>query len=354
MPRGGAPGVRRGHLQLAPLHAQPQPEAAGVLCARSRAAPRSRPAGPQVREVIDMRQTLAFFVVALSIGTAAHADAPLRGDPEAGRSLFRTECSACHSFDGKGFPGWKAAHPDRPLPDLSNTAFLVTRSDEELHAVMTTGMAQGERWIPGHAFASLGPLDRWNIVQWLRSRSLRVEDFFPSVAKFTAKEFQIDSPGSDRLEAMGIGPDEMRVVVLTAYRGSRKPNEPIRLVPWTPVELDLLKASDRLGHLTFMDIQAPRTGEVIHVGFAFDLDGKLAAVRVRHDDPARRSQYQAYEKALSAFVGQQVRTATQLSAPRGLSDGVQWAQVVSRAVSLSAEAILMFEKAERARTAFDL
>jgi len=301
-----------------------------------------------------MRQALAILVVALSIGSVARADSPLRGDPEAGRSLFRTECSACHSFDGKGFPGWKAAHPDRPLPDLSHTAFLVTRTDDELHAAMTTGMAQGERWIPGHAFPNLSALDRWNIVQWLRSRSLRVEDFFPGAAKFTAKEFRIDSPGSDRLKTMGIGADEMRVVVLTAYRGSRTTNEPVRLVPWTPVELDLLKASDRLGHLTFMDLQAPRTGEVIHVGFAFDLEGKLVVVRVRRDDPARSKQYEAYEKALSAFVGQTARTATQLSAPRSLADGAEWAKIVSRAVSLSAEGILMFEKAERARTAFDL
>lgn len=298
-----------------------------------------------------MRQALPIFVVALSIGSFARADSPLRGDAEAGRSLFRTECAACHSFDGKGFPGWKAAHPDRRIPDLSNTAFLVTRTDEELHAAMTTGHAQGGKWIPGHAFPNLSALDRWNVVQWLRDGSLRVEDFFPNAAKFTAKEFEIDSYGAERLRPMGIGEDELGVVVLTAYKGSRKPNEPLRLVPWTPVELDLLKAEDRLGHLTFMDLQAPRTGEVIHVGFAFAEDGKITAIRVRHEDAARRA---TYEKALSAFVGQGAKTATQLSAPRGLANGADWAKVVSRAVSLSAEAILMFEKAERARTAFDL
>jgi len=80
-------------------------------------------------------------------------------------------------------------------------------------------------------------------------------------------------------------------------------------------------------------------------------DGKITAIRVRHEDAARRA---TYEKALSAFVGQGAKTATQLSAPRGLANGADWVKVVSRAVSLSAEAILMFDKAERARTAFDL
>lgn len=297
-----------------------------------------------------MRRVLPVFVLALSLGSAARAQTPLRGDAEAGRSLFRLECGACHGSDAKGNPAWKAAHRDKPLPDLADTAFLVTRSDEEFHTVMATGHAQG-RWIHGHAFPNLSALDRWNIIQWLRDQSLSVEDFFPRAAKFTAKEFEIDSYGAERLRPMGIGEDELGVVVLTAYKGSRKPNEPLRLVPWTPVELDLLKAEDRLGHLTFMDLQAPRTGEVIHVGFAFAEDGKITAIRVRHEDAARRA---TYEKALSAFVGQGAKTATQLSAPRGLANGADWAKVVSRAVSLSAEAILMFDKAEKARTAFDL
>src|SRR5690606_34900531 len=119
--------------------------------------------------------------------------------------------------------------------------------------------------------------------------------------------------------------------------------------PWNPVELDLLDSRDRLGHLTFLDVEAARTGELLHVGFAFDLEGTITAIRVRHEDPQKRAEY---EKALGAFVGQNLRAATKLSAPRGLANGAHWAEAVSRAASLSAEGILMFEKSERARTAF--
>lgn len=294
-----------------------------------------------------MRRVLPVFVLALSLGSAARAQTPLRGDAEAGRSLFRLECGACHGSDAKGNPAWKAAHRDKPLPDLADTAFLVTRSDEEFHTVMATGHAQG-RWIHGHAFPNLSALDRWNIIQWLRDQSLSVEDFFPRAAKFTAKEFEIDEHGAKRLEPFGV--NDFRVVVLTAYKGERKRNEAVRLVPWTPVELDLLKADDRLGHLTFLDLKAP-TGETVHVGFAFDMDGKITAIRARHEDPQKRA---AFEKALGAFVGQSLKVATNLPAPRGLANGAAWAKEVSRAASLSAEAIIMYEKNERARTAFDL
>lgn len=297
-----------------------------------------------------MRNALPIFVLALSLGSAALAQTPLRGDAEAGRSLFRMECAACHASDAKGSAAWRGAHPEKPLPDLVDTAFLVTRSDEALHAAIATGHVE-DRWIRGHAFPNLSALDRWNIVQWLRDQSLAVEDFFPRAAKFTAKAFEIDALGAARLKPFGVGPEDLRVVVLTAYEGERKRNEALRLIPWTPVELDLLNADDRLGHLTFLDVEVPRSGEILHVGFAFDLEGKITAIRARHADPQKRA---AYEKALRAFVGQGLKVATELSAPRGVPNGAAWAKALSRAASLSAEAILMYEKGERARTAFDL
>lgn len=293
---------------------------------------------------------LPIFVASLAVGLDARAETPLRGDAEAGRSLFSLECGACHGSHGKGNPGWKAAQAGKPLPDLVDTAFLVTRTDPELHAAMATGHTPDGRWIPGHVFSSLSELDRWNVVQWLRDQSLAVEDFFPQAVKFTAKEFEIDAMGAGRLAELGVGKDELGVVVLTAYKGTRKPNEPLRLVPWTPVELDLLEAGDRLGHLSFIDIEAPN-GEMLHTGIAFDTDGKIVAIRVRHADPAKRA---SYERALGHFVGQTLKVATKLSAPRGLAQGAAWANALSRAASRAAEAILMYEKGERARTVFDL
>ncbi len=294
---------------------------------------------------------ISIFAVALSLAAAASASTPLRGDAEAGQSLFSLECGACHGSDCKGHPSWKAAHPESRLPDLVHSAFLVTRTDEQLHQAMATGHTVDQRWIPGHVFSNLSALDRWNVIQWLRDQSLRVEDFFPQAVKFTAKAFRIDEYGAKRLAAVGADPSELEVVVLTAYRGTRKPNEPLRLVPWTPVELDLLDAKERLGHLCFFDVRAPGSGELLHVGVAFDPAGQILSMRVRHPDATKRA---AYEKALGAFVGRNVKTAQKLDAPRGLAQGAAWAQALSKPISLAAEGIVMFDKDERARRAFDL
>lgn len=298
-----------------------------------------------------MRHTLPVFASALLFASAASADEPLRGDPIQGQSLYRMECAACHGPDGRGAPAWKQAHPTPALPNLGDSAFLATRTDEELHAALATGHGK-DRWIPGHAFSNLTALHRWDIVQWLRGRTLKVEEFFPQAVKFTAKDFEIDKYGVERLEALRLQTDgtSRNVVVLAAYKGARKGAEAASLVPWNPVDLDLLRTDDRLGFLSFTDLVVPQVGETIHVGMAFGADGKLQRVLVRHPDAAKRA---AYEQILSHFVGQGSKTATAYQAPRTLRDGAAWAQQVTRAASLSAEAILMYDKAERARTAFD-
>lgn len=298
-----------------------------------------------------MRKSMLPFLLATLLAPAAKGEVPLVGDAASGESLFRMECAACHGPNGAGAETFRKAAPGGHLPNLSDSAFLATRSDDELHATMTTGQGK-ERWIPGHSFANLTPLQRWDIVQWLRDASLPVEAFFPEVVKFTAKDFLIDEHGAKRLQGLNLpaGEADRSVVVLTAYRGSRKANESIRLIPWNPVELDLLKADERLGFLTFTDLEVPKTGEKVHVGLAFDASGRLQKVRVRHPDPAKRTEI---EKVLATFVGQGARTATELKAPKTLRDGDAWAKAMTRATSLSVEAILMFDKAEKARTAFD-
>lgn len=297
-----------------------------------------------------MRHSLPVIASALLLSATAWADEPLRGDPIQGQSLYRMECAACHGPDGRGSPAWQTAHPTPALPNLGDSAFLATRTDDELHAALATGHGK-ERWIPGHAFTNLSPLHRWDIIQWMRGRTLKVEEFFPQAVKYTAKSFEIDAYGVERLQEqqLPVGDGSPSVVVLAAYKGDGK-GASASLVPWNPVELDMLRPADRLGFLSFTDLQVPRVGETIHVGMAFGADGKLQRVLVRHPDPAKRK---AYEQALSSFVGQGSRTASKFQAPRNLRDGAAWAKEVTRAASLAAEGILMFDKAERARTAFD-
>lgn len=304
-----------------------------------------------------MRKTIAFLapVAALLLAPAARAQSPLRGDAERGGQLFRMECATCHGVDGTGSSAWRAATEGKnlgTLPDLRDSAFLAQRSDDDLVEAIRRGMGRNG-WIPGHAFASsLSLMDTWDVVQWLRDGTLSVAQFYPEAAKFTAKDFRIDQWGVDRLaEKLNLrySQHELDVVVLTVYRGERDRNESARLVPWNPVELDLLKASDRIGYLVFQEMETP-AGVKIRVGLAIGTDGKLKRVEVSHPDEKVRSEAQ---QALSRFVGQGQKGPVAFKAPAGLRNGAAWASALTRAASLAAEGITMYEKSERARTAFD-
>jgi mono/diheme cytochrome c family protein len=300
---------------------------------------------------------IAFFapLAALLLAPAgASADAPVRGDAERGGKLFRMECSSCHGADAGGSTYWQHATNGKglgTLPDLRDSAFLAQRSDADLRKAIRRGMGRSG-WIPGHTFASaLSSLETWDIVQWLRDGSLTVSQFFPEAAKFTAKDFVIDQWGAERLAEnlkLELGKKELEVVVLTVYKGEQAQNG-VKLVPWKPVELDLLQATDRIGFLSFQEMDVPG-GERIRVGLSFGTDGKLQRAVVTHADAKKKAEY---EKALSAFVGQGQKGASVYKAPRGLRNGDAWAKALTRAAAISAEGITMYEKAERSRTAFD-
>jgi len=300
------------------------------------------------------------FLVAASLASlpaSALAQSPvLRGDATHGAALFRTECAACHGPDGRGTETWRKALEGKPrlgtLPDLTDGAFLAQRSDAELRKAIRSGVTR-DRAIPGHAFRGLSTLDAWDLVEWLRRDSLPVDAFFPGAAKFTAKDFAIDDYGKQRLAEklkVQLAQDEASVVVLTVYRGERANGAPVRLVPWRPVDLDLLSAKDRLGFLSFVELQVPRTGEKVRVGLGVDTDGKLRKAMVQHPDAAKRAEF---EKALTAFVGQGSKGGAAFTAPRNVKDGELWAKALTRAFGIASEGVTMYEKAERARTAFD-
>lgn len=300
--------------------------------------------------------TSAALAAILLAPLGASADKLIRGDLQHGGQLFRLECASCHGPDGKGAPTWRKATSDKAelgeLPNLSESAFLAQRSDQELRRAIRDGQGRDKR-IVGHAFRNLSTLDAWDLVEWLRRDTFGVDDFFRGAASFTAKKFEIDRLGAERFEKVlktSLSDAEREVVILTVYAGPRGEDDEARLVPWTPVELDLLEAKDRLGFLAYVDLQVPRSGEAVEIGLSLAPDGKVRQVKVRAADPARRA---TYEKILASFVGQGGKGAAAFTAPRGVADGAQWASAFGRAAGRVAEGVTMFEKAEIARTAFD-
>jgi mono/diheme cytochrome c family protein len=285
---------------------------------------------------------------------AALADAPQRGDPMHGEALYRLECASCHGVDGHGSEFWKKASAGKgwgAVPDLQDSAFMATRSDVQLINAMRLGKGL-EGPIPHHEVRSLARLDAWDLVAYLRRGNLSVVDFYPDAARFTAHPFTIDEHGVKRLKdnlKITLSEPERTLVVITAYGGKKK-SPRAHLVKWVPVELDLLDAKARLGHMVFLDIVPPGAKAPVTTGFAFGLDGKLTGVKVREPDAKKRAEM---EKMLAAFVGQGEKSAVAFKAPKTVKGADRWAPVVTLAAARAAEAIVMFDKVERDRTVFD-
>ena len=298
--------------------------------------------------------SLAAVILALAAPAAAE-EVPARGDAQKGQELFRLECATCHGADARGAVFWKRASHGKGLgevPDLRDAAYLAQASDAQLRKAIRKGIGRNG-WIPGHAFAeSLSSLDTWDLVQWLRDGNLSVAEFYPEAAKFTAKDFTIDEHGVKRLdEGLGLklGKDQQTVVVLTIYKGKKRRGT-ARLVPWTPVELDLLKADDRLGFLVFTELALPGEKSPVQAGIAIGRDGKISKIRLKHPDAKKRAEH---EKALAAFVGQGEKRVSKLKPPKGVKNADKYASVLTAAVGRATEGITMYDKSERERTAFD-
>lgn len=300
------------------------------------------------------------FALALSAALAfpavAGAEAPIRGDAVRGEQIFRMECSSCHGADGRGAADWKALSAAKGLghlPDLRDAAYLVQRSDGQLRSAIRKGEGRNGA-IPGHAFRkALSTLETWDLVQYLRNGVLTVTDLYPEAAKFTAKDFTIDAPGQARLRdgaGITLGADEATVVVLTVYGGARDESGNVRLVPWKPVNLDLLKADERLGFLVFDEVLLPGETQKVQVGAAIGRDGKLKKIVVNLADPKRRAEH---EKALAGYVGMGERKPTKLKAPKGVKGAEKYEALITRLLGRAAEGIAMYDKSERDRTMFD-
>lgn len=282
--------------------------------------------------------------------------APARGDAVQGEALFRMECAPCHGIDARGAEFWRKASHGKglgQLPDLRDSAFMAQASDAQLRRAIRKGMGRNG-WIPGHAFGeTISSLQAWDLVQWLRDGNLRVNQFYPDAVKFTAKEFQLDEHGLKRLkEAVNVElpREQQAVVVLTVYKGKKLKSGNVRLVPWTPVQLDLLKADDRLGFLVFTKLALPGEKGSTPAGISIGTDGKIERIALMLEDAKKRAEH---EKALLAFAGQGEKKAGKLKAPKGVKNGDKYAAVLTGAVARAAEGIVMYDKAERERTAFD-
>ncbi len=103
----------------------------------------------QIREIIDLVQQNQLFVAQSQVAT-------LLPPEEMGQALFINNCTSCHGADGTGGLG----------PNLHNSAYIQSQSDEDLIAFLLAG----RRGTPMNGFEGiLAEEDLRNLISYLRS-----------------------------------------------------------------------------------------------------------------------------------------------------------------------------------------
>jgi mono/diheme cytochrome c family protein len=275
---------------------------------------------------------------------AARAETAQIGVPSNGALLFRVSCVSCHGVDGHG-QGPLAPQLAVPPGDLRDPAFLSTRSNADLMAVIARGGGALKRSKTMPAFPTISDLDRWDIVSFLRQSRLKVADFYPSARFFTAKSYPLDKNAKERLAALlglPVAAQDSRMTVVTAY-GKRAASDAAgpELVPQDPVSLDKLSPKEKIGYLVFVELPG-QGGEMTSYGVALAKDGSVTRVS---SEPGLTKP--ALDAAYQVFVGQ-----GQKGQPGSLKPGKAPPSVASAFKSAYArilESIGLFDKEERDR-----
>jgi mono/diheme cytochrome c family protein len=105
----------------------------------------------------------SFAVFSLSAVSAAE-----KGDAAKGKETFQNTCAACHGPEGKG-DGAAAAALDPKPRNLTDAAYLSTKTDEHLYKVISEGGASvGLSPMMAAWGGTLSEQDIWNVIAYIR------------------------------------------------------------------------------------------------------------------------------------------------------------------------------------------
>jgi Cytochrome C oxidase, cbb3-type, subunit III len=282
-------------------------------------------------------RTLAILSLAMVSAAAlpARGDPALLGDPAHGAALFRSYCAGCHGADGRA-QGELSAHPAQRPESLRAASVLATNTDAELIDFIVKGDPGG---MP--SFPHFPALDSWDVIAFLRQGEIRITDFFPSAAFFTAKAYTLD-PDAKKRVADAIGHDlsgaEATMPVMTFYGHADGAAGPQR-VGDDPADLDKLKPKDKDGYLLFLELpRGDGKGETSY-GVSLAKDGHI----LRIASPA------GVDKAYLPFVGLGHKGQDILLKPKGKKIPPRIEEAFGPAFVRALEAVTMFDKDERDR-----
>lgn len=251
------------------------------------------------------------------------------GDLTHGRTLCQKHCRT----DVAG------ARPQARAPEFLPSGLAAALGDD---ALLTEVLTKKRR-------RTLDPIEKSDLLLYLRGLHWSVRDFFAEATAFMAHAFTINDHGRERLKetaGLNLRDDEATATVFVVYKGGTADGTPI-LVDFTDrVARDSLKKEQRLGYLLFVTV--PGETKAFELGIALNREPSYVISQLRARDGAGK-QDRSFNKQLSFFHGQgKFNDAKSLrKGPRSLRSKLL--PVYLRAAELAT----MYYADEREFTAFD-
>lgn len=266
------------------------------------------------------------------------------GDIMAGEKRYRLDCFACHGITGTG-DGYAAANFKVPPTNFRDPKIMNMKENSYLFNIIKNGGTKTlgrDSYMP--AFGSgFNDLDLWDLVAYIRSLHIKIDNFFPNAAYYIAKDYRITSLGKERIEKAikeKLKEEEEVVTVYTVFRSDRPHIGGAEYIPQDPNKMDVLKKPLKLGYLVFFNVKS--LGDT-QVGIAFDPSGKIIKIL-----PSDVSQASAIGKYLTPFTGQGKRGKYEVFKLKNVPDKILIELYKDYLIAL--EASFVYEKEEKDRT----
>ncbi|MCX7943257.1 MAG: cytochrome c [Deltaproteobacteria bacterium] len=266
------------------------------------------------------------------------------GDVMAGEKRYRVDCFACHGVNGSG-DGYAASLFSPPPTNFRDPKVMNMKENVHLFNVIKNGgskVLSRDSYMPSFG-KGYNDLDIWDLIAYIRSLHIKVDNFFPNAAYYIAKDYRIASLGKERIEKVikeKISEEEETVTVYTVFRSDKPHIGGAEYIPQDPNKMDVLKKPLKLGYLAFFNVKSLGN---IQVGIAIDPSGKILKML-----PSDISQASSVGKYLSPFTGLGKRGKYEVFKIKNVPDKILLELYKDYLITL--EASFVYEKEEKDRT----
>ncbi len=284
------------------------------------------------------------FLLPLAALAADAAPRPLKGDVVHGKKLYDQHCLSCHGSNGVG--------KDDGVR-LTDSGRLNAVSDARLLDILREGdSARPKKKRHFKLPSDVELLDAWDIIGFLRNRTVEVSEMAPEADRYIALAYVPDEFGLERLKktlGKDIKADDAKLHVFTAYKTGWGGG--IQLLPNDPKILDKLKKNMKVGYM----VAVPLEGQERPTELVLSLDHKTFAITGARALTWDGSPQPELDKQLARFVGKGDRRVSGqakavLKAGGGGKNFAALETAVTEAFVRGAECVTAYEVAERDRT----